>query len=162
MKEPYGEGPASHPIPKQCVRNPRGAGRSVGRGTHEPGIELRNQDANGTQMPNLFNRVKARPEGPLWQGPRRSPRSRRPGAREETSGSEPRDPVYACIAGRPPKANGRTGGIGAGSRTGEWYLRSDRTKGARIPWRRTWREAARPRRTRCRRPRPGFKTGGAR
>lgn len=162
MKEPYGEGPASHPTPKPCAGNPQGAGRSVGRGTHEAGIELRNQGPIGKQMPNPYSSVKAIPERPLWLGLRRSPRSQRPGTREETSRSEPRGPVYACKAGRPSKAYGRTGGIGAGSRTGVWYQRSDRTKGARRPWRRSWREDTRPRRTRCRRPRPGFKTGGAR
>ncbi len=162
MKEPYGEGLTSHSDPKPCARNPKGAGRSVGRGTRKPGIELRNHGEFGKQMPNLYRLRKAIPDGPQWFGPSRSPRSQRPGACEETSGSEPRDPAYACNAGRPPKAYGRTGGNGAGSRTGVWYQRSDRTKGARIPWRRSWREDTRPRRTRCSRPRPGFKTGGAR
>lgn len=163
MKEPYGEGPASHPDPEPCARNPQGAGRSVGRGTREPGFELRNHGEFGKEWPNPYWRGKATPQGPSGRGPRRRPRSRRPGAREETSGSEPRGPVCACKAGRLPKAHGRDGGVnGTGSRTGVWYLRSDRTKGARFPWRRSWREAARPRRTRCSRPRPGFKTGGAR
>lgn len=163
MKEPYREGLASHPNPEPCARNPQGTGRSVGRGTREPGFELRNHGEFGTKGPNRYRLVKAISQGPIWRGLRRRPRSQRPGAREETSGSEPRGPVYACNAGRLPKASGRDGDMyGTGSRTGVWYLRSDRTKGARIPWRRSWREAARPRRTRCRRPRPGSKTGGAR
>jgi hypothetical protein len=162
MKESYGEGLASHSNPKPCVWNPQGAARSVGRGTREPGIELRNRAKFGTKGPRLYKVRKAIPYGSQWLDPRRRPRSQRPGAREEPSGSESRDPVYTCKAGRPSKAYCRTGGVGAGSRTGVWYQRSDRTKGARMPWRRSWREDARPRRTCCSRPRPGFKTGGAR
>jgi hypothetical protein len=163
MKEPHGEGLASHPDPKPCVRNPKGAGRSVGRGTREAGIELRNHVLREVG-PNLFNGVKAIPQGSMMlRDPRRRPRSLRPGTREETQETEPRDPVYACNAGQLPKAHSRDGGMNdMGSRTGVWYQRSDRTKGARIPWRRSWREAAWPRRTRCSRPRPGYKTGGSR
>lgn len=163
MKEPHGKGPASHPDPEPCARNPQGAGRSVGRGTRESGIELRNRFCSGHKGPTRTVGGRLHRTGRSWRDLRRRPRSRRPGTLEETLGSEPRGPVYACKAGRLPKAYGRDGGAnGTGSRTGVWYQRSDRTKGARFPWRRSWREATRPRRTRCSRPRPGFKTGGAR
>ena len=146
MKELYGEGLASHPDPKPCGRNPQGAGRSVGRGTREAGIELRNHAIPGTSKAQPVGKGEGNTARAVWLGPRRRPRSQRPGTREETSGSEPRDPVYARHAGRPPKVHSRTGGTyGTGGQTSAWYLRSNRTKGARIPRRRLWREGARPR-----------------
>jgi hypothetical protein len=71
--------------------------------------------------------------------------------------------VYSWKSGRLPKASSRDGGAnGTGSRTGVWYHGSDRTKGAQVLRRRSWREATWPRRTRCSRPRPGHRTGDTR
>ena len=164
MREPYGEGPASHPDPKPCVRNPRGTGRSVGRGTREAGIELRNHVLREVRAQSVQRdegniarvAVVARPEAAPAQSETRCARGNSgngtasPRVRLQKQAGCQRSQVVmvACY--------------GTGSRTGVWYQRSDRTKGVRIPWRRLWREDAWPRRTCCGRPWPGFNTGGPR
>lgn len=47
MKESYIEGLANHDGPESCVGHPQGDRRSVDRGTHRQGIELRKQAIRG-------------------------------------------------------------------------------------------------------------------
>ncbi len=72
MKEPYGEGLATHAGPESCVWHPRGCRRSVDRGTCGLGIEPRKTLIRGADPVGLWGRQHGRarsgehPRGLAW------------------------------------------------------------------------------------------------
>lgn len=119
MKDTVWERPSQPPSPEPCGGNPQGVRRSVGRGTREAGIELRNRRLGDAQ--------------PVRNGEGNTDRSamariavgshavRDPVRMWRPFVLEPGAPVYACQSGRPSKGN-RTGGVyGTGSHTGVMY-----------------------------------------
>ncbi len=108
MKEPYGEGLATHTGPESCVWQPRGCRRSVDRGTCGLGIEPR-KDMHPRRRP-CGTMGKATRAGAPWRAPDPALRGRRTPCTHGNSLHGNREISRPAILGMGWSASGRPEG----------------------------------------------------
>ena len=121
MKEPHEEGLASHLDLEPCICSRKGAGEASAEALMRPVLSCEIGHPREASAQAVIEAEGNTGRTAIWRGPSRSPRSQRPGTREETSVSEPRAPVYTRKAGRTAQRRKQEGSSVTGSRTGVMY-----------------------------------------
>ncbi len=118
MKEPYGEGPASHTGPESCADAREGIGEAL-TGAHTGKVS--SCEINRFGMPTLFTEAEGNTEHGVMrescEGPAQSKTLGMCGNSLHGNREIPKVPVQAGKAGRPEKANCRTSGVYASGKS---------------------------------------------
>lgn len=134
MREPHRQGVTNQPDPESCVGRREAAGEALDRGTHGPGIELRNPSSDvPTVFPQREGHTGNRASREWLFDVTESETLRTCGNSMRENRETPEVPAGDGAAGRPEKATGRTSGMHVSGESDDLVVPPKRANKAGFP-----------------------------